>query len=90
MRPIETENSHKNAFFQKKKKRNLETQMFAADVYPNAYSMCKKRKEKRTVTLSHIDLLLLLLLTQGVRPDLFLFCDFPILPFCFVHVCLLE
>ena len=57
---------------------------------------CKNKKcwkLENTVPPSHTNLLLLLLLLlltaqDGIRPNLFLFCDIPLLPFYFVRVCL--
>ena len=47
MRPTENWKQQQKRAFPKKKKKNLETQMFAADVYPNAYSMWKKKKKEK-------------------------------------------
>ena len=50
----------------------------------------KKKGEslKHTVPPSHTNLLLLLPAQDGIRPNLLLFCDIPLLPFYFVRVCL--
>ena len=50
----------------------------------------KKKSEslKHTVPPSHTNLLLLLPAQDGIRPNLLLFCDIPLLPFYFVRVCL--
>ena len=57
------------------------------------HGLWKKKKKKgeslkHTVPPSHTNLLLLLPAQDGIRPNLLLFCDIPLLPFYFVRVSL--